>query len=139
MKNKIFLIIFFIPLFVACAVTNNQELRSGSNSVELQKSILTPETQESSLALYHYMLGQLALNEEDFEIALKNLAQASSLQTGPAPSLHGKLAELYLRKSDLNKALVEAELANKEDPKELHYILLLAGIKESGVALELLF
>ena len=42
---------------------------------------------------------------ENVHDALKNFAKASELTQDPAPALHGRLAELYVRAGELEKAL----------------------------------
>jgi tetratricopeptide (TPR) repeat protein len=91
----------------------------------------TPDVQQESSALHAFLVGQLSLNQEDFEGALKNFSKADELTTEPAPIIHTKLADLYLRFGELDKALMAAKKAMSEDPSDPHIRLLYAGILES--------
>jgi predicted Zn-dependent protease len=76
------------------------------------------------------MVGQLALGEEDFEGALKNFEQADALADEPSALIHTKMADLYLRSGQLDKARGAAEKAMAEDPSEPYVRMLYAGVLE---------
>jgi len=66
-------------------------------------------------AVNHFLKGQLLLIDGEFEPALKEFEAAS--QASPTDGfLHYRLAQLYLRRGDLRKAMGEAEFAVKLDP-----------------------
>src|SRR5690606_18730662 len=56
---------------------------------------------------------------------------ASELLQEPAPFLHTKLAELYVRSGELEKALQEVEKAKLQNPNDVNVLLLYAGILEA--------
>jgi tetratricopeptide (TPR) repeat protein len=84
-----------------------------------------------SAALHHFLVGQIALNDQDFKTALENFSAANDLTEEPAPIIHTKLADLYLRFGELDKALAAASQAMKEEPSDPHPRLLYAGVLES--------
>jgi tetratricopeptide (TPR) repeat protein len=81
--------------------------------------------------LHHYLVGQLSLSDQDFKTALENFAAADELIEGSAPLVHAKLADLYLRFGELDKALAAASKAVAEDPSNPNVLLLHAGVLES--------
>lgn len=92
------------------------------------KGSVGPDIKKESRAIHHYLVGQLSYNSEDFDSALSNFAQSSELTEDTEPVLHIKLAELYVRFSQLDKALNETEIARKADPDDSYTQLLHAGI-----------
>jgi len=92
---------------------------------------LDQETETKSKAMHHYLMGQLSYVHEDFKSAMDNFSKASELSKGSEPELHSRLAELYVRSGDLNKALSESEKALEPNPEDAHQLLLRAGILES--------
>jgi predicted Zn-dependent protease len=85
---------------------------------------------KTSKSLHHFIVGQLALGEEDFEGALKNFEQADALTDEPSALIHTKMADLYLRSGQLDKARIAAEKAMEEDPSEPYVRMLYAGVLE---------
>jgi tetratricopeptide (TPR) repeat protein len=84
-----------------------------------------------SSALHHFLVGQLSLNDQDFKTALDNFSVVVDLADEPTPFVHSKLADLYLRFGELDKALAAAETALKEDPASPSNRLLYAGVLEA--------
>src|SRR5690606_32775352 len=63
--------------------------------------------------------------------AIRNFSRASELAEAPVPALHTKLAELYVRSKELNKALAESNKALAAAPTDPKMLLLHAGILEA--------
>lgn len=95
------------------------------------QSSLTDDVKRQSAAMHHFLVGQMALNDQDFKVALENFSAADELSDEPAPIIHTKLADLYLRFGELDKALAAANQAMQEDPSDPHPRLLHAGVLES--------
>jgi tetratricopeptide (TPR) repeat protein len=95
------------------------------------RSSMSPDLKRQSAAMHHFLVGQIALNEQDFKTALDNFSAADGLTDEPAPIIHTKLADLYLRFGELDKALAAASQAMQEDPSDPHPRLLHAGVLES--------
>lgn len=92
------------------------------------KGAVGPDVKKESSAIHHYLLGQLNYSDEDFQGALDNFAKSSNLTQDSEPILHVKLAELYIRFGQLDKALAEANEARKADPEDSYTQLLQAGV-----------
>ena len=74
------------------------------------------EIPSEAAGLFHFLKGQLLLGQGEFDEALKEFEAAA--QANPGDSfLHFRLATLYLRKGDLKKAVVEAEIAVRTRPQ----------------------
>jgi len=97
----------------------------------LPQAGLDPQIQRTSRAIYHYIVGELAYQSEDFDEALRNFAKAGELAEEPAPSLHSRLAELYVRDGEIEKARLEIERSLAEDPDNEPGLFLYAGILET--------
>lgn len=91
----------------------------------------TAEDQTRSSALHHFLVGQLSLNDQDFKTALDNFSAVVELTDEPTPLVYSKLADLYLRFGELDKALQAAETALREDPSDPSNRLLYAGVLEA--------
>ena len=91
----------------------------------------TADEERESRAMHHFLVGQLALNDQDFKTALTNFSAAAELADEPTPLIHTKLADLYLRFGELDKALDSANRALKEDPTDPSVRLLYAGVLEA--------
>jgi tetratricopeptide (TPR) repeat protein len=81
--------------------------------------------------MHHFLVGQLSLNDQDFKTALDNFSAVVELADEPTPFVHSKLADLYLRFGELDKALEAAEIALREDPDNPSNRLLYAGVLEA--------
>ncbi len=92
---------------------------------------ITPDISKQSSALHHFMVGQLSLGTEDFKGALENFVKTDELTDEPAPLVHTKLADLYVRFGELDKALAAGQKAIAEDPSDPYVQLLYAGVLES--------
>lgn len=85
-----------------------------------------------SEAMHRFLTGQLSYINEDFSAALKNLGRASELISEPQPELHFRLAELYLKSAEVDKALGEVTLALEGDGNNPRYLLMQAGLLEAA-------
>ena len=110
----------------------------GSSSSEMATEIsaapignIDRQTALRSEAYHAFLMGQIALGEEDFESALKSFDRASAVIEEPAPILHIRRAELHVRSGDLNRALEASKQALAEMPDNLNALLLHAGILEA--------
>ena len=92
---------------------------------------LEPSVEKDSRAMYHYLLGNMALDREDFDEALRNLSETSALLNDPLPSLHLKIAGLFLKEGKLEAAFQESLKAIEENPSNSTALLFHAGILES--------
>jgi tetratricopeptide (TPR) repeat protein len=91
----------------------------------------TAEDRTRSSALHHFLVGQLSLNDQDFKTALDNFSAVVELSDEPNPLVYSKLADLYLRFGELDKALQAAETALREEPSAPSNRLLYAGVLEA--------
>lgn len=94
------------------------------------KATFSSDAAKTSQSLHHFLVGQLALGDEDFEGALKNFERADALADEPSALIHTKMADLYLRFGQLDKARIAAEKAMAEDPSEPYVRMLYAGVLE---------
>ena len=120
-------------LVAGCGCSPSIWNQHGNVFVEIEnapKAAMDPELQQRSETMHRYLLGQLAIGQRDFPDALANLAKAEQLTQEPAPSLHGQLAELYVRDGKLPEALAEVQQALAADPDNERYLLLAGGIDE---------
>jgi tetratricopeptide (TPR) repeat protein len=130
--KEIALLSLFLSL-VACSTTPRSidSLDIDVKSQETGNAVNDPDIQRRSEALHYFLLGQLSYINEDYNTAIDNFSRASDLTDVPAPLIHTKLAELYLKQGDLEKALAESELALIQDPGLAYNLLLKAGILEA--------
>lgn len=114
-----------------CAAKGIRTAPLAIQTQSLSKAPIDPQIQKSSEALCHYLVGELAYQDEDFDRALLNFAKAGELTDEPAPSLHSRLAELYVRDGEIGKARIEVEKALAQDPGNEPNLFLHAGILET--------
>lgn len=130
MKKLLFLI---LVLSVSGCSTSNS-ISNGQLSVQVRNSDRTAmdkELEKSSQAMHHFLLGELQYDNQDFDSALENFESASRLVNEPAPVLHVKLTELFVRSGQLDKAIEEIERAQKQNPEDTDVMLLYAGVLEA--------
>ncbi len=131
-----------LSLLVASMLTVGCGISPPSPSAQPDNSILmdvananfgtfTAEDRTRSSALHHFLVGQLSLNDQNFKVALENFSAVVELSDEPTPFVHSKLADLYLRFGELDKALAAAETALREDPDDPSNRLLYAGVLEA--------
>jgi tetratricopeptide (TPR) repeat protein len=126
---------FFLAL-LGCVKPHVDPVYEGQSSVVVDvanasRGAITPDISKQSAALHHFMLGQLSLGQEDFKGALENFVKTEELTAEPAPLVHTKLADLYLRFGELDKALAASQKAIAEEPSDPYVQLLYAGVLES--------
>lgn len=88
------------------------------------------DSEKESEAIHNFLVAQLSLGQEDFEGALRHFEKADALSDEPSAIIHTKLADLYLRFGELEKARVAAEKAMAADPSEPYVRMLYAGVLE---------
>lgn len=131
-----------VSLVVASTLTVGCSISSPSPSAQPDNAILmdvananigtfTSEDRTRSSALHHFLVGQLSLNDQDFKTALENFSAVVELADEPTPMVYSKLADLYLRFGELDKALQAAETALREEPANPSNRLLYAGVLEA--------
>ena len=135
--------IFFLFLLLVlslsggCAVVSHDEIERGSNGGVPQtvfeeemrrKEGLEAEVPQSSTAHYNFMLGELALNSGSFAEALRFFGEAAKYETGSAPALRSRLAQLYVRAGRLQEALAEIDKTLQARPDDRELLGLRAGI-----------
>ncbi len=132
--KKIFFTLLVLILVTGCSAFRSRNISGGQFDVAVQNSsrvTMDPEIARSSQALHSYLVGELSYGREDFAEALKNFSKVSDLLGEPEPVVHTKLAELYLRGGDLEKALRESKKVLDATPDDKAAMLLYAGILES--------
>ncbi len=126
---------FFLCL-LGCVKPHLDPAYEGQSSVVVDvanasQGAITPDIRKQSAALHHFMVGQLSLGQEDFKGALENFVKTDELTNEPAPLVHTKLADLYVRFGELDKALAASQKAIAEEPSDPYVQLLYAGVLES--------
>jgi tetratricopeptide (TPR) repeat protein len=91
-----------------------------------EPTVLSPEEK----ALGHFLKGQIALNQNDYDEALSEY-EAAVAEDPSTPMLRLRLATLYVRKGKLDKALEQCRKVVEQDPKNAEARLLLAGLLSS--------
>jgi tetratricopeptide (TPR) repeat protein len=89
------------------------------------------DTQRSSTVLHSFLVGQMALHNDDNELALEEFSKASANAGAPSAEIHGRLADLYIKSGQLDKAKAELEAALNVDEKNDEFRLNYAGVLES--------
>ncbi|MBX7144554.1 MAG: tetratricopeptide repeat protein [Oligoflexia bacterium] len=92
---------------------------------------MDPASQRSSQAMYEFLVGQMALMDQDVAAAAKHLERASALSDAPSVVLNGSLADLYLREGKFDKALSELDKALLNAPTDYSLLLTRAGVLEA--------
>ena len=131
--KRILLLAAGCSLFCACSLRRSTELPDPL-SIRVKtapRGAMDPEITRNSRAMYHYLVGQLSFADQDFSGALEHLEKAETMISQPSPGLHSRLAELYIRQGELEKALEINQKALDEDPENLSTQLLQAGILEA--------
>lgn len=117
---------------LACShLSSNSAFPPIIDVTQIKTAKIDKDVERSSSALHSYLVGQLSYNEDDFTGALNSLTRASKLVTVPTPALHYQLAQLQLKRGDLQKAKAEALEALKGKPDDVDSQLLYAGILEA--------
>lgn len=110
----------------------------GKTTRPIQAAIVDEETERSaskdfeippqSAAQYDFLRGQLALNNDHYDEALKYLERAAKQEPSPAPTLRRSLAQLYIRLGRVDDALTEVDRALKQSPNDVELLQLRGGL-----------
>jgi tetratricopeptide (TPR) repeat protein len=95
------------------------------------RSAVSPDVRKQSDSLHNYLAGNLSLNNENYREALEYYSRSEESLQEPAPALHSKMADLYLRFGELDKALVAADKALTQDSTDPYVRMLYAGVLEA--------
>lgn len=123
--------LLFVVVSGCAASTMPPELGSQVISKREKTSQLSPEVERRSEEMYHYLLGEWSIKNDDLPGAIKNFEKASELSAKPSPQLLIKLAELELRSGNLKKASLESSKALALAPNNGKALVLHAGILEA--------
>jgi predicted Zn-dependent protease len=96
-----------------------------------QRGKFEVDAERDSEAIHHFLVGELSLGAEDFDAARKNFERAEELTQEPKALINSKLADLYLRNGELEKAELAAKKAMDESPSEPYVRMLYAGVLEA--------
>ena len=92
---------------------------------------LGDDVARDSEATHSFLVGQLALGEQDFKQALDSFERAEKLSSDKSGYLYTRIADLHLRLGNVDKALKAAELALQQDSADPYIRMLYAGILET--------
>jgi tetratricopeptide (TPR) repeat protein len=131
MLIKILTLIIALNL-LACSLLSN----SGGSGIDIQigeniSESLDQKAAAESEAFHSYLVGELSYINQDFDTAQKNFAKTSALVNEPVPSVHEKLAELYIRSGKVEEALSESKKLLNSNPNKIEYKIFHAGILEA--------
>lgn len=134
-------VLFVVAMLSGCASLRGvggwdqvESVPSSTVAVDLanaQRGAFEADVERSSEAMHSFLVGQLSLGAEDFEGALKSFERAEKLTQEPAALINSRLADLYLRFGELQKAEVAAKKAMEESPSEPYVRMLYAGVLEA--------
>ncbi len=93
---------------------------------------ISQNSQRESKAFYHYLLGELSENDQEYTQAIDHYTKSSDLFVEATPEVNRKLAKLYLREGNLEKALEQSQRVLSADPQDEDSMLLYAGILEAS-------
>lgn len=119
---------------VACSVaTEHNVMQSELDSTlsEAKRVAIDPEIEQQSSAMQNFLVGQIAIGQEDFDRARNSFEQAEKLSKARSPYLDARLAELYLETAELDSALKQTELAISSSAPDVNLLLLHAGLLEA--------
>ena len=85
----------------------------------------------SSEGMYRFMVGELAVKNDDIPTAIENFTKANQSQLSPIPRVSQRLALLQYKAGDLDAALTESEKAIAISPSDFNNWLIRGGILES--------
>ena len=85
----------------------------------------------SSEGMYRFMVGELAVKNDDIPAAIENFTKANQSQLSPIPRVSQRLALLQYKAGDLDAALKESEKAVLISPADYNNWLIHGGILES--------
>lgn len=122
----------------AASVLSACSIGARTGESDLNRSVLIEEENrsteddavvpKSSEARYNYLRGEIELNNERFEDALKYFELAMHEEPHPTAGLYRRLAQVYVREGELDKSLELVEQALKDSPDDLELLQFKAGI-----------
>ncbi len=92
------------------------------------RGVFSASTDQQSEAIYSYLLGEIALQKQDQESAIKHLSKAKQLFDEPTPTIEGTLAGLYLSEGKTSEAVAAVHDALQADPDNEEFLLLHASL-----------
>ena len=130
-KSSILLVVALLS--VGCSTASKNQ-KHGNFDKEYQdrwkQAFLDEKTDNRSEFIFHFLKGELALNQEDFETASLNLMRAAEISEGDDAVLRQQLVQLLIEKGDLETALFENTKLIEEDP-EYSDLVLQGGILDT--------
>lgn len=118
-------IILSLVMASSCAPRSAPEV-----ATQRSETVANAQMARESEALHNFLVGSLALQENDLGLASKNLASSEKLIQGPVPAIHRTLAEVYLKLDKPQEALAEANQALSENPDHLEGLILKGAVLE---------
>ncbi len=131
-------LLFIALLFAGCAARSGTG--DGASEVTFQQAMLQEQLsrggsiqQESKDAdsQYHFLLGEVSLQKDDFDQAFAEFEIAASKASGSAPYLRKRLAQLYLKKNQPELALEQIGRALQGSPDDTELLAIRASIYAS--------
>jgi len=95
------------------------------------RGTIDAEIERSSEAVHSYLVGRISYMNEDYDRALLGYRRASELIEDDEPQIHSTLAELYIRRGELEEAEGEIKRLLEIEPENVGYRMLYAGVLES--------
>lgn len=106
-----------------------KDVLEGSRS---EQKVGDGEKEKSSAnAQYNFLRGELALGDENFDSALGFFERSAAAEAGPAPLLRRRLAQLYIRKGDLERALEQINIGLTGASRDAGLLRLRGGLLTS--------
>ncbi len=127
----IILIFVFSFLTVACSTLPPTDLPPSIDIKNTKQKGMEDDMERQSSSYHHFLIGSMALLNQNFNSALDNLEKADELSGGKSATVHAKLSELYLREGLLEKSLEEIDKAINDAPNKIDYYYLKAGLDEA--------
>lgn len=110
----------------ACAATSSSSKASDEPVVPASTGVRATEPMDPRAA-YHFMRGNLAEIQQDYEVAIREY-QAALTADSSSNLIKTKVASLYFSMGDVNNALLYADQVPVEDVKDAQTLAHLAGI-----------
>lgn len=130
-KIVIILILVLSFISIACSTLPPTDLPPSIDVKNTGKNFMEDDMERQSASYYHFLIGNMALLNQNFNSALDNLEKADNLSDGKSATVHAKLSELYLREGLLEKSLEEIDKAISDAPQKIDYYYLKAGLNEA--------
>lgn len=138
-KVMIKLVLFlFLLSFSACAKIFGPPPAPLDSGLQLRKELLEEQIARNdkgmetipaeSDAFLNFMLGELALKNNELDKALDHFEEVSELEEGKASTLRKRLAQIYLQKGELDSASEELAFGLDEEVEDFEYLQLYGGV-----------